>query len=91
MRMCTEDYTVPGTCIRVKKDDLVSISVAGIHSDAGTPRLVNLHLMQRWALKVKKQGERANVINTMSTLSSSFYTKCSNVCQLPAQPFSLIL
>jgi hypothetical protein len=40
MRMCTEDYTVPGTCIRVKKDDLVSISVAGIHSDAGTPRLL---------------------------------------------------
>jgi hypothetical protein len=41
MRMCTEDYTVPGTCIHVKKDDLVSISVAGIHSDAGTPRLAN--------------------------------------------------
>jgi hypothetical protein len=43
MRMCTEDYTVPGTCIRVKKDDLVSISVAGIHSDAGTRRLAKIH------------------------------------------------
>lgn len=33
MRMCTADYSVPGTNIQIKKDDLVSISVSGIHSD----------------------------------------------------------
>jgi len=32
-RSCTEDYTLPGTDITVKKNDFISFSVAGIHRD----------------------------------------------------------
>ena len=32
-RNCTEDYTLPGTNIRLKKNDLVTYSISGIHMD----------------------------------------------------------
>jgi len=32
-RSCTEDYNLPGTDIVIKKDDLISFSVSGIHHD----------------------------------------------------------
>jgi hypothetical protein len=35
VRICTADYSVPGTGIQLKKDDLVSIPVSGIHIDSG--------------------------------------------------------
>jgi hypothetical protein len=38
VRKCTRDYAVPGTEFRLKQNDLVSISVAGIHTDPGRQR-----------------------------------------------------
>ena len=32
-RNCTEDYTIPGTDIHLKKNDLVTYSISGIHKD----------------------------------------------------------
>jgi cytochrome P450 family 6 len=33
VRTCTRDYTLPGTQLRLKANDMVSISSSGIHSD----------------------------------------------------------
>ena len=39
IRICSADFTVPGTNILIKKNDLISIPVAGIHHDPGIRRL----------------------------------------------------
>ena len=33
MRACTKDYTIPGTDIVLKKNDMVSFCSSGFHSD----------------------------------------------------------